>query len=445
MSEQYIEKTWREVNSRTDAKGDKFSQGVKDFKWSIGQGYGFIPNQSYFRITLKLTNRNGPPIAADGLAFADNVCGNLFNNIYFNMGGQTVSQITNGVPQIDILKSRLTKNPLYNSSLGVATGLAGHHYDRRKLLFPPPSRTTPTDANDLNLESKQKDINTQGRNTRDFIWQPGLGIFDCAVPLGAGEYELVMNPSQDYKLACIDTGTENWGKIATDLGIGEGKVNLEVVDIRFYVCMCRVDLKSSGEEILDLKEWEVLNANIRKGESVTLNEEFTVPSSTESIAMFIQDPQSGKETSVPPSRFHNRYFEGDEDPEGTGSRVKEALGLRDYQIEYGNMTKPTIRLDSRFTPTDQLMFQRYVQSSLESGQFFELTGTETFEEWCERGPIFYETFMKSADNLATRLHVVANFGPMINDSRLLVVACYNRTIKITRQNGLIVQVVAENK
>ena len=174
-SDYFIERNWREVNSRTSCTGDAFPQGIKEFKFSVGSGYGFLPNQSYFRITLRLTFNNLPPTVADSVCFADNVCGNLFNNIYFNCGGQTISQITNGVPQIDIVKSRLTKNSVYNKSIGTAQGLAGHYYDRRKLLVTPPGIVGNVA---LSNEEKGKEEYQTGKNTRDFIWQPSLGIFD---------------------------------------------------------------------------------------------------------------------------------------------------------------------------------------------------------------------------------------------------------------------------
>ena len=50
MADQYVEKHWREVNSRTKCGGVEFGKGIKDFKFSVGQGYGFIPAQSYFRV-----------------------------------------------------------------------------------------------------------------------------------------------------------------------------------------------------------------------------------------------------------------------------------------------------------------------------------------------------------------------------------------------------------
>ena len=143
-----------------------------------------------------------------------------------------------------------------------------------------------------------------------------------------------------------------------------------------------------------------------------------------------------KPSSTRPSRFHNKFINGDVN--------KDALSINNYQVEYGNMTKPTIRFESSFSNTNQKLYQRYIQTALESGQYFQLTGAETFEEWMERGPIFHETFVKSADNLATRAHVVSNYGAITSACRFFLVSHYSRTIKITRQNGLVVNVVSLN-
>ena len=56
----------------------------------------------------------------------------------------------------------------------------------------------------------------------------------------------------------------------------------------------------------------------------------------------------------------------------------------------------------------------------------------------------YENFLKSSDNMATRLNVIANYDRVSVDCRLFVAAEYTRTVKITRQNGLIVQVQSQN-
>ena len=41
---EYIEKQWREITSRNPITDEQFSTGLKDFKFSVGQGYCFIHN-----------------------------------------------------------------------------------------------------------------------------------------------------------------------------------------------------------------------------------------------------------------------------------------------------------------------------------------------------------------------------------------------------------------
>ena len=98
--------------------------------------------------------------------------------------------------------------------------------------------------------------------------------------------------------------------------------HVEVVDVRFYACMCRVNLEASGKEEIHLMEMEVLNTNMQIQANTSLNAEMTVPSSTRALTLFIQDQSAGKDTSVPPTRFTNK-----------APHQSDALNLKNYQIE----------------------------------------------------------------------------------------------------------------
>lgn len=419
----YIEEKYMEVNCRSNPKGEDFTKGVKDYKFSIGPGYAWLPNRSFFKIGLKITFEGVVPTEASCVTFADDVCGTLFNNIYLNAGGQTISSITNGCPQISILKSRLSKNASFNKSIGEAQGLGGHWLDRL--------RTT------VNIGGDPESIkyrNQTGRNQRDFIWQPPLGAMEVSM-MGPGEYEFQLNGSQDYQLAGVDTGYSK--NAITLVGDDENHVNLEVTDLRLYVCMARADMKPSGEEVFDLKEYELVSTNVSNGNG-QINQELTVPSSTCAIAMFLQDSQAGKRTDVPPTKFDNRRVLVD------GAPTFDAMTLRDYQISYANQTKPPTRVNSLHTEAVDELHQRYISTMIQSGLFFRPSGAETYAEYLERGVLVYENFLKSSDNMATRLNVIANYDRISADCRLFIAAEYTRTVKITRQNGLIVQVQSQN-
>jgi hypothetical protein len=422
MSE-FIEKSYREVTSRNPVGGDNFPQGLKDFKFSVGQGFGFIPAQSYFKITVTLNEYNGTPaiIKPANITFADGLCGNLFNNIYFNIGNQNVSSMTADVGQCEMLKHRLTKNDVYDNSIGYTQGFLGHYEDRQDLV----SAAANTD---------KRTFYTVAKNKVTFIWKPALGIFDVSDPLGAGEYDIQLNPSQDYKLAAVQSALGSASLVA---GAAANNIDFIVDDMRFYACMCRTNLPSSGVETLHLMEMAPLSISLPTG-TATINNEITVPSSTRAITLAVQDQVAGKHTDVPSSRFH------------IARDSKEATRVTAYQLTYGSLTKPSTKFASAFTDApnaasigENTMQQRYVSTALESGQYFNPGGFESFPIFMERGPYYHESFIKSADNLATNVHVQMDVaGGFTRAARLLVFAHYSKTVQITRQNGLIVDVRA---
>ena len=73
---------YREISSQRAINDVNFSQGVIDFNFSTGAPTGWIPNQSYFRIEMKITGEGGnQPTVSQQIAFADSACGNLFDNV----------------------------------------------------------------------------------------------------------------------------------------------------------------------------------------------------------------------------------------------------------------------------------------------------------------------------------------------------------------------------
>jgi hypothetical protein len=371
---------------------------------------------------------NGVPATFDAtnntqlITFADGVCGNLFNNIIFDMGGQTVSSLTNSPGQCETVKSRLRSSKTYDESIGSVKGFCAHRVDRIKNMY-----TIASDAPPITNHTEQSTVYNQGKSTKMFIWQPALGIFDVADPLGAGEYSISLNPNQDYEFCAVDSGPAVAATPYTkNSASGVNTFRVRVVNMRFYACLVRANLPSSGTETLYLEEMSVQNVNVKaSGGGANVNEEFNFPSSTHALSMFLQGTTAGKTTSLPPSKFHVAGYD------------LNALSLMNYQIQYGNLTKPTIAYESTYSSTSNTLQQRYINTMLESGQFFSEAGGETFNQWLERGPLIHETFVKAADNLATRAQIQANYAQLSADARLYVIAHYTTTVQITRTNGMV--------
>ena len=45
----------------------------------------------------------------------------------------------------------------------------------------------------------------------------------------------------------IDTSLNAAGRVPVNIGAGGGQVDLQVVDMRFYACVCRCDIPASGD------------------------------------------------------------------------------------------------------------------------------------------------------------------------------------------------------
>jgi len=107
-----VELVYRQVSSQKAVSGQNFSQGVIDFNFSTGAPPGWIPSKTYFLVEMELKGQNGTnaPIQGENLAFADSVCGNLFDNVYFRGAGQDISSAVNYVAHSQALKTRLQKS-----------------------------------------------------------------------------------------------------------------------------------------------------------------------------------------------------------------------------------------------------------------------------------------------------------------------------------------------
>ena len=114
-----MQRSYRQITAKRNITGNDFDKGVIDFDFSIGGKTVFIPSRSYFRVGLELTKVNGDPIEkADDVAFANLAPGNLFDNVYFLAGGQTVSSIVNYAPQAHVCSYRLSKSGSWLNSVG---------------------------------------------------------------------------------------------------------------------------------------------------------------------------------------------------------------------------------------------------------------------------------------------------------------------------------------
>ena len=414
-----MNRTYRQVTAKRNISGDEFSKGIIDFDFSIGGKTVFIPSKSYFRVGVKLTKTDGDPVSqAEDVAFANFCPGNLFDNVYFLAGGQTVSSIVNYAPQAHACSYRLSKSGAWLNSIGKdAYGICSD-YEYRKM------QTAIAVNNDNVIVPVAQDLSQS--NDKYFMYKPPVGIMEHSKPMGSGDYRFQFNPNSNFKTACVESKT------------GLTDYNFSVTSMELYICTELMDVSPTGTEVLHLMEHQVQSKPL--GGAGDNNFDFTIPPSTKAISIFVQSGAAGTNTKVPPS------FLGCRVSVDAAGGLNAQNSIKSLQLTYANMTKPPTRWSSEFKeaiPGDggdlsvQKLQQRYLDTQIESSQAFSSGGAETLQQWLDGGILLHYGWNRDSQDRSTQLQIQADFARSEPNSNLFVVAHYTRSCEIDVSNGYI--------
>ncbi len=523
------EHNYREISCQKAVSGDDFVRGSQDFNFSIGAPSVWIPRKSYFKVTLSIKGKNNAILTtADCTALADDVCGSLYNNAFFRVGGQDVSTINNYVAQASILKNRFGRSNAWLKTVGKSASFVDADLGQRigRLAVDTPSDVTPrpvvlplgygveakedltvalandgvvtgsllttfetiladnlgpviegvrlcknttlyinglafkvrfvTNNRSLNVENAeaviqaatsdayfvvQKPYAADCKNTIDVLWQPPLGIFDLMDEnkkenevLGGGDYRISLNPNSNYKLSALETtrrGTASADPLKAPnplIPSSTGYFDVVVTDVKFYMAYCKMAIEENKTRQLPLTEMMILSKPI-SGLSNTY--EFSVPSSTQALAVFVQSPAQGTNCNFPPSKFKLLN-------DGQNS-------LSGFQITYGNTTKPSTKWQSNFDTNTNQLIQRYRDNLAECGLITNVGGAEDVRDYLERGWYILYNFIRDRDDKSTQVQLSLDFRNAIEtNASVYLCAIYDRQTEITTANGAVVNVRSLN-
>jgi hypothetical protein len=89
----------------------KFSNGNISFQWNFDNRTWFIPSRSYFKFTIELTKPEGQTLSLiDKIAPNMGMCPSLLQRIHFKMNNQTISNVSQYIPQTDALGHRINNS-----------------------------------------------------------------------------------------------------------------------------------------------------------------------------------------------------------------------------------------------------------------------------------------------------------------------------------------------
>ena len=492
----------RAINSDLFAQGVQdypFSIGYPN-SWVPSKSYFRITAQ------LNRGTTDDAPIISDMLAFSDNMAGNLYSTVNVSMGGVQVSKTTSFAQQASAIKMRsgstyqflksigedcnllqasLTKRIQYVSSdtaigskvndsnnqivnapnndteispaVAVNTNIitfagAGANTDTFIKIgdeivvlgqsyivqtVPAGGATITTTANivagiadhttDFYIVRRNITRNSQAHNIVYALYQPPCGFWDISENIGQGDFKVSLNPNSFYKKAIVQS--------LYDLD-PNADYNVSIQDVKLYIYTEKVSIPDTVKT-LNMYEVNIQNKNYSS------NLQFTIPSSTQKISVFLQSPNANYNTVYPPSRF-NCVEDLD-------------LQIKTIQLNYAGYTKTSTLYESAFlsqrvNPTavppitqqilqNQLQ-QRFIESyeSFNQGSLIQNNSCESYNDWLERGCIFHFDFTRHESDRDTELQLnlqSLSDSAQLTNQKVFIVAWYRTRCEYQSSVGVI--------
>jgi hypothetical protein len=249
-----------------------------------------------------------------------------------------------------------------------------------------------------------KDSTSRHMTEFEITWQPPLSIFKVGHAMPSGKYELVLNPqtASVYKKYAIQSVGGN--KIPNLNSKGQApsagaQFQFEVDTMYMYVNTVEGPRYDDGTFLLDLEQ---TNCASEKIESVSFAQRnFDVSPSTYALSVAYQDIRAGNDTRCSTSQFKSYNAAVDSE---------EELKLNRFFINYAGQNLPAPDADPDFTPNKDYTVNRYLDTQIYSGAYYDAGGAETISQWHTRGAYYYFSWSRDGTDRSTRVTVNQQFG-----------------------------------
>ena len=149
------------------------------------------------------------------------------------------------------------------------------------------------------------------------------------------------------------------------------------------------------------------------------------------------DLRAGSNSQISQSKFKSYNNEVDRSTE---------TALTRFYLNYASVSQPNPDAAPVFNNTTDYLTQRYVETQLNTGAFFDTGGPESYADWLKRG--MYLTFQTPRDgsDRSTRVMLNQQFatGTDVTNLRVLLFDHSKQVCRIRIQDGQTVQVDLED-
>lgn len=116
-----------------DITTTNFPNGAIHFRWQTSGQKRWIPSRSYLRVRCRLTKADGTQLdSGDNIAPNMGLCASLFQSAEFRINDKTVSRISDFMPQVDAIETRLSKSRSWLNGVGSAVNFWDSDYKVRQ-------------------------------------------------------------------------------------------------------------------------------------------------------------------------------------------------------------------------------------------------------------------------------------------------------------------------
>ena len=273
-------------------------------------------------------------------------------------------------------------------------------------------------------------------------WTPPLSIFKVNQALPMGKYELSLTPNSKtiFMKRAIESVLGQVSKDQQNPGapVVAANIKVEVIDMYLYVYTFEGSRIDDITYYLDL---ENTRCQADKVNSVSFqNKNFEVSPSTFALTVAYQDLRVGEHTAISSSKFKSYEDAG-------VPTVQQELNLRRFYLNYAGQNMPAPDADPSFIAGTDYTTQRYVETQLNSGSYFDTGGAESIEDFHNRGSYYYFPIYRDGTDRSTRCTVNQEFltGTNIANMQVMLFEHYRSLASVQIRDSRVVSVYTEDE
>lgn len=273
----------------------------------------------------------------------------------------------------------------------------------------------------------------------EMVWCPPLSLFKIGHALPGGKYELVLNPQTitSFQKRAIESVLGSASKNPTLTGGVAQDFKLDIVDFYLYTACVEGPRADDITYLLDLEQTRCQSEKIDNTSFAQKN--FDVSPSTYALTVAYQDLRAGENTALSVSKF--KSYDSPFIPFNS-----QELKLNRMFINYAGQNLPAPDADPSFVAGTDYTTQRYSESQIYSGAYFDTGGAETIDEYHNRGAYYYFSWPRDGTDRSTRVNVHQGFqsGADVTNMRCLLFDHSKQVARVRVQDGRVVDIQLED-